>query len=145
MSGIQHFAPRIFGFLDVHPGARFWIDPSRALHPHGLKRPNPALVTSASSLDPLTNPRLLLGQLAIEFTIRQTLGRQRCCTPFKELCVIAWPAAQLAAIYLDNTGSQALKKSPIMGNKQHGTRKTGETPLQPRDGLEIQVISRLVE
>ena len=93
----------------------------------------------------MANPRLLLGQLAIEFTIRQTLGRQRRRAPLKELRVVTWPAAQLAAIYLDDTGSQALKKSPIMGNKQHSTRKTREAFLQPRDGLEIQVISRLVE
>ena len=65
--------------------------------------------------------------------------------PSDERRVIARPRGDAAAIDFDDPRREALQKRAIVRHEHHRARVVGQKPFQPRDGVEVQVVGRLVE
>ena len=59
--------------------------------------------------------------------------------------VVAGPRRQLAAIELDDPRRQPLQERAVVGDEHHGAVVLGEKALEPLDGVDVEMIGRLVE
>jgi hypothetical protein len=61
------------------------------------------------------------------------------------LIVVARPGGDLAAIQVDDPGRQLVNKLPIVRDKDDGAAKILEELFKPVDGLDVQVVGRLIQ
>src|SRR5581483_7045692 len=88
---------------------------------------------------------LEVGDLALlVLELRKLLGLAVLLFP-DEVVVIAGIAIERAAAQLKDAGAERVEKSAVMGNDEQAARITGEIILKPEQGLEIEMVGRLVE
>ena len=61
------------------------------------------------------------------------------------LVVITGKQAQFAKIQVGHVRANAVEKVPIVRNDDHGAVTRGQNRFQPADGVDIQVVGRLVQ
>ncbi|MNH15483.1 hypothetical protein D3C79_750970 [compost metagenome] len=61
------------------------------------------------------------------------------------LIVIAGPGGDGAPIEIDDPGRQLVDELPIVGDEDDGAAKILEELFQPVDGVDVQVVGRLVQ
>ena len=145
IAGIQHLAPGLIGFFDMHPCPGVGVNPLGAHLTHRLQRADAPLISRTPCLNPLAYPYFLLCQLSVELGIDLLLGFQGLGPPSKKIRVVSRPTAQLAPVDLNDPGRKTLQKCPIVGDKQHRTGKGRNPLLQPGDRLKVQVIGRFIQ
>ena len=59
--------------------------------------------------------------------------------------VVAGPRCQRTAIELDDARGEALEEGPIVRDEHDGTAVVGEEVLEPSNGVDVEMIGRLVE
>ena len=104
-----------------------------------------ALVARAPGLDAPAQPHLFLGQLLVELLVGHRLAVEPLLLLAQERGVVAGPRGELAAIELDDARGQPLEERAVVGHEQHGAGVVGEERLEPLDGLDVEVVGRLVE
>ena len=116
-----------------------------AFGPHGQQRLHAAFVPGAACLDALAQPGLFLGQLLVELLlVGRFVGQRRVAAP-QERRVVAGPRGQPPAIEFDDAGRQLLEEGAVVGDEEHGAGVVGQLRLEPRDGLDVEMVGRLVE
>ncbi len=115
------------------------------LHAHRLEGAHSPLIAGAAGLDPLAYPHLFLGQLAIELGIFQLLDPQPLLLALQVLVVVAGPGGDHAAIQIDDPGRQLVDELPVVGDEDNSAAKIFEELFQPVDGIDVQVVGRLVQ
>src|SRR5690606_30498986 len=143
---LDDFASReLLGLVNQDPSSTRTLDPSRALLAHRLERADASLVTVLSRLDTLPDPGFLLGELLVEERVLPVLLGLGARLLREILSIAAGPAAQLAAVEIDDARRYALHERPIVRDEQHGARIAPDLLLEPFDGADVEVVSRLVE
>src|SRR5690606_30259336 len=61
------------------------------------------------------------------------------------LVVVAGEQAQLAVVQVGHVGADRVQEVAIVGNDDHGGVARGQHVFQPADGVDVQVVGRLVE
>ena len=112
---------------------------------HRHQRPHPALVAGPPRLDALAQPDFFLGQPLVELLLRDGLVREPLLLLSQERRVVARPRRQRAAIDLDDPGRQPLQERAIVGDEHDRAAIVGEEALEPGDGVDVEVVGRLVE
>ncbi len=63
----------------------------------------------------------------------------------RNVCVVAGPRRQPAAIDLDDARREPLEERAIVRDEHDGAGIVGEERLEPRDGVDVEMVGRLVE
>ncbi len=59
--------------------------------------------------------------------------------------VVALPGNAVAAVELEDPPGDVVQKIPIVRDGNHGAGVLGQKPLEPGDGLRVQVVGGLVQ
>src|SRR5262245_36281435 len=112
--GFEHHLTGSVAGVDLDPN-RTWLVAARpALFPHPHQRAHAALVSGPTRLDATAQPRLLLRHLLVERRPRHFLVGEPRLLFGDERHVVARPRRQPAAVELDDSGSDALKKRAVV-------------------------------
>src|SRR5690554_914005 len=122
-----------------------YLAPLATLTPHLLQRPYPPFVTGTSGLDTLAYPGLFLGELLVELGVLSRLDFELMGFLLLILVVVARVAPQPPTVQLQNCRGQLGQESPIVGDEQYRPIEGQQLLLQPGDGIEVQVVGRLIE
>ncbi len=133
------------GRLDLQTDRRGLLASRRPFLTHRHQRANPPFVARPPRLDALTQPRFLLRQALVELFLRDRLVGQPLVLLSKERRVVAGPRGEPSAIDLDDARRDPLEERAVVGDEHERARILGEKRLEPEDGVEIEVIGRLVE
>ena len=134
-----------FRLLDRQPDVARLLLPECPLPAHLHQRPHPALVPGAAGLDSLPDPGLLPGQFLVEFLPLLFFRLQHGLTAFEVGAVIAGKRHQATPVDFHDARRQPLEKRPVMGHEHDGLFELQEEILEPEDGVDIQVVCRLVQ
>ena len=115
------------------------------LFTHRLQRPDTAFIPSSAGLDPLTNPNLFFRQLLIKLRLLDRFRRQQGIPANQKCLIVAGPVKHAPPIHLNNPVSDLLQKHPVVGDKDQSPLKTFQEALQPENGLNVQMVSRLIQ
>ncbi len=121
------------------------VAPRRPLLTHGRQRADAPLVTRSPGLHALTQPRFLVSQALVELVPPGCVVCQPLILFAEEGRVVFRPRGQPTAIDVDDSRRDPLEERTVVGDEHDGARILGEERLQPDDGIEIEVIRRLVE
>ena len=136
---------RGIGSFHLKTGLALTLDALGALLAHGLERAHPTFVAGTPGLDTLADPHLFLRQLLVEQRIGRGFRRQLLLLVFKKAAVVALPVDQLAAIQFHDACGQRLQELTVVGDEQHRAAEFQQHLFQPGDGMNVQVVGRLVE
>jgi hypothetical protein len=116
-----------------------------ALLTHRLQLAYPTFVTRTSRLDATPYPHLFLCELLVEVRIglRFDLQLQRLLDD--EVVVVAWPGTELPTIEFDDPGGEPVDEGAIVTDKKQRTAELQHHLFEPFDGLDVEMIGRLVE
>ena len=143
--GLEHQLAGAVDVVHLQLGLALQLTTLAALHAHRLKGAHPPFVAGAAGLDALTHPHLFLGKLAVKLGVFQLLDPQPLLLPLQVLIVIAGPGGDGAPIEIDDPGRQLVNELPIVGDEDDGAAKILEELFQPVDGVDVQVVGRLVQ
>src|SRR5690554_7460637 len=131
----------------IDPKARpaLYLAPLATLTTQLLQRPYPPFVTGPPGLDTLAYPRFFLGEFLVELGVLSRLDFEFMSFLLLILVVIARVAPQAATVQLQNRGGQLRQKSTVVGDEQYRSIEGKQLLLQPGDGIEIQVVGRLIK
>src|SRR5690606_11937150 len=130
------------GHLHLHVAGQ--LAPLRALAAHGLERGHAALVAGAARLDALPDPDLFLRQQFVEARVFLRLGVQALFAPAQVVFVVARPAAESAAVDLDDTGGQRTQEAAVVGDEHDAAAELLEEAFAPGEALDVVVAGWLV-
>ena len=143
--GLDHALAGGFCGLQLEARLALTLNSLGTFFTHGLERTHAPFVTGSARLDALTNPGFFLRQLLVEQRVGGGFGSQLLLLVLQKAAVVTLPVDQLAAIQLQNPGCQRLQERTVVGNKQHRTTKLQQHRLQPGNGMDIQVVGRLIQ
>ena len=106
---------------------------------------HPALVARTARLNTLADPHFFLGQFLVEQGGVLRLDFQRGALLLHIIIVVAGPCAELSAVQFHDARRQAAHEGTIMTDEQQRTVVVDHHVLEPGDGLDVQMIGRLVE
>src|ERR1700730_2630667 len=132
-------------FLNSHIDLPDALAALAALNPQLFESPHAALVAGAARLNALADPYLFLSQLFIEQRRMLRFDFQRGALLQYVIIVAAGPRAQLAPVEFHDPRRQTAYKGPIMADEQQGARELDHHVLEPRDGLDVEMIGGFVE
>ncbi len=113
--------------------------------PKLLQGTHATFVSGATSLDALTNPRLLLRQLLVEQRPFFVFIGEQVVFSTEEGGVAALPRGEAAPIEFDDTGGETLEKRSIVGDEEDAAMETEEDRLELVDMVQIQMVGWLVQ
>ena len=99
----------------------------------------------APRLDALAHPHLLLREQLVGACAGQCLGFQLALLGRLEGREVTGIGAQLSAVELDDARGHRIEKGAIVRDQEQRTAKIIEQILQPQDGVEVEMVGRLVE
>ena len=143
--GLEHHLAAGLGRLDLQPHGADLRAAGGALGAHRHQRAHAALVAGAPGLDALPQPHLFLGQLLVELLVGDRLVGQPLFLLAQERRVVARPRREAAAIELDDPRGQPLEERAVVGDEEHRAGVVGQERLEPVDGVDVEVVGRLVE
>ena len=94
---------------------------------------------------PLPDPHLLLRELLVEQGGVLRLGLERGALLQHVVVVVSGPLPQLSAIQVHDAGREAADERAVVAHEQQRARELEHHILEPGDGLDVQMIGRLVE
>ncbi len=142
---LGHQRPGAVRHLQLDFGGPLPFAPLAGFFAQLLQRPDPPLVTGAAGLDPLPDPDLLLGQLLVEQRLTGDLRLQQRLAPLHEFVVAAGKGIDPPPVQFGHPVGQPPGKGAVMGDEQHRLDVLGEKLLQPEDGVDVEVVGRLVQ
>ena len=143
--GLEHQSSAAFGLFQPDAGLARSGAPGATFLAQPFQGADPALVAGATGLDALPDPGLFLGQPAVLAGVLGGLRGQRRLAPLQKAVVVAGPAAQPAAVELDDARGQPAQEGAVVGDEQQRTAELDQKLLQPADGLDVEVVGGLVE
>src|SRR6185369_9167061 len=96
-------------------------------------------------LDPLADPDLLFLEQLVGAGIGQALLVQQGLLAQLVFLEAAGETSQLAAIQLDDAGTDTIEERTVVGNEKQADVALDQHVLQPFDGRDIEMVGRLVE
>src|SRR5208337_1962726 len=131
----------LYPYIDL-PDA---LTPLAALYAQLFQCAHAALVARTARLNTLADPHFFLGQFLVEQGGVLRLDFQRGALLLQVIIVVAGPCAELSAVQFHDARRQAAHEGTIMTDEQQGTVVVDHHVLEPGDGLDVQMIGRLVE
>jgi len=142
--GLEDQPARTLGLLDAH-AQQAALAARLALLAQPFQRAHASFVARAPRLDALPDPGFLLRQLLVELDRLRGLGIQHRLFAREERRIVAGPIHQAAAVHLDDARGQPAQERAVMGHEDKRAAIAREEVLQPGDGLDIEMVGRLVE
>ena len=144
-AGLDDQPPRPFGFLrhQAHAADRRTAPGDLRAHLH--QRPHPPLVAGAACLDAPADPCLLALHQFVEPGILRRFNIEELLLAADVAPIIAGEGDQSAPIDLQDARRQAPQEGPIVGDEKHRLHEAQEKLLHPEDGVDVQVVRRLVQ
>ncbi len=136
---------RLLRLLDLQPDVAHLPASRRALGPHRLQRLHTAFVSRPPRLDALAQPHFFLGELPVELLLQDGFIGERRLLPPQVRGVVAGPGRQLTAIELDDPRRETLEERAVVRHEHHRAAIVREEAFQPGDGVDVQMVRRLVE
>ena len=143
--GLEHQPSRHVGLLDLQAHRGHLLAARRAFVAHRHERAHAAFVPRPAGLDALPQPDLLDGQTLVELLLLHGLVGEPLLFPAQKRLVVAGPRRELPAIDLDDARREPLEERAIVRDEHDGARVLGQERLEPRDGVDVEVVGRLVE
>ena len=143
--GLDDQGARSLGLLRRDSCRALALAPFAALLAHRLERADAAFVAGAPGLDPFADPHFFLGQPLVEELLLPGLGVQDLVAALEERRIVAGPVVELAAVELDDPRRQLFQEHPVVGDEDQGAAGTRQEGLEPADGVDIEVVGRLVQ
>ena len=144
--GLEDQPSRGVGPLDPQADRADGRAPRGALLAHRHQRAHPALVARAPRLDALPQPHFFLRQTLVELVLLATPSLASHSSFFlHEGGIVARPGRQRAAIDLDNARGEPLQERAVVRDEDERAAVVRQKALEPGDGVDVQVIGRLVE
>ena len=141
----EHQFARRIRRLRLQAHAARLLAPLGAFRTHRHQRADTSLVARAPRLDALSQPGFLFGELLVEALLRRRLDGQRLVLPSQIRGVVARPRGERSAIDLDDPCGEALQKRAVVRDEHHGAGVIGQERLEPGDGVDVEMVRRLVE
>ena len=143
--GVRHdIAGREF-LAQLHPHLAWRSSALLPLAAHPLQLPHAALVPSAPRLDALSDPLFGLSEFLVEEGFLLLFRRQHGLFALQESVVVARPVKQPAPIQLQDAVGQPAQEAAVMRHEDEGPVPAVQELLQPRDGVDVEVVGWLVE
>ncbi len=133
------------GGVDGDTRTALHFTPLATLGTHLLQRTHTAFIAGTTRLDPLADPGLFLGQFLVELGVLLGLDIHLVLLLGLVGRVIARITPETTTVQLQNLGREALQEGPVVGDEQHGAGEGRDLLFQPGDGIEIQMVGRLIE
>ena len=143
--GLRHQASGAIGLGDPQPGRTQGGTPLQPLRPQRLQRAHAAFVAGAPGLDALADPDLLLGELTVEVGVGLGLCMAALLAATQIIAVVPWPVRNLAPVQLQDAVGDPLQETPVVSHEEERARIVFEEILKPVDGVDIEVVCRLVQ
>ena len=121
------------------------LAPLAALDSQLLQRAHSALVARAPRFHALPDPYLLLRQFLVEQRRMLGFDFERRALLQDIVVIAARPDAQLAPIELDDFGGQSAHERPVVADEEQGPGIVQHHVLEPGNGLDVQMIRRLIQ
>ena len=121
------------------------LAPRGAFRAHRHQRAHAAFVSRPPRLDPLPQPHFFFRELLVEARLLRRFVGERFFLAPQIRRVVARPRRQPPAIELDDACGETLEEGAIVCHKHHRARIRGEEIFEPDDGVDVQVVGRLVE
>ncbi len=138
-------APAAHAGVDLEPHLAQRLAPGGALHAQRLQPRDARDAARAPRLDALADPDLLLGEQLVGARLGLRLGGELLVAGALVGRVVAGVAAQLAAVELDDARADRVEEGAVVGHDDRAAAKGQQQLLEPGDGVEVEVIGRLVE
>ncbi len=142
---LAHQAPGTFGAVERDPRRALTFAPRPRLLAQDLQAAHPSLVAGTARLDALANPGLLLRQQTLLARALLCFGAVQCLATPQIGVVVAGKVAQAAPVQFHDARSQPPQEAPVVGDEDQGAAPAEQEFLQPGNGLDVEVVGRLVE
>ena len=136
-------AGRAAGHLQPHAAQR--LAPAGALLAQRHQPRDAADAACAPRLHALAYPHLFLRQQLVGARAGHRLGLQLAQLGGLEGGQLAGVAAQLAAVELDDAGGHVVDEGAVVRDQQHAATEVAQQAFEPGDGVQVEVVGRLVE
>ena len=137
--------PGSIGRPEVYADGALLRSPCGALLAHRHQPADAPLVASPPRLDAPAQPDLLLRHLLVERRGRERFVGQPRLLLLEECPVIAGPGRQLTAVEFDDAARHPLEKHAVVRDDGDGAGIVLEKPLEPDDGVQIEMVRGFVE
>ena len=141
----EHQLSRLLRILQIRLDLAAALTSLGALTAQLFERTYAALIARAARLDALADPRLFLPQFLVEQRRVARLDFKRVAFAQQIVIVAAGPGAQHAPIQLDDAAGHMPHEGAIVADEQQRARKAQDELLQPGDGLDVQMVGRLIQ
>ena len=144
-ASLDHEPARSLGLLGLEFDRAGAFTPSAAFDPEGLECAHTPFVPGTTSLNPRADPDLLLRQLLVELFPFTRFGGQRGALSLEVLVVVRAPIDEPPAVELDDSSRDASQEGPVVRHEQKRRPAVDEKILNPFDGVDVEMIRRLIE
>ena len=147
VANLDDLAPGDFARLvDLNARRARALDARRAHLAQLLERAHASLVARLARLDALANPDSLPRRASCRTARSADPRPRRSCAFLRQIvAVAAGPAAQLAAIDVDDARGDLLDEAAVVRDEQNGAGMSSHGVLEPFDRTDVEMIGRLVE
>ena len=142
---LDHLPAGFAGLRGGHPDVAGLRATLRAFDPHRLQPAHAAFVAGTAGLDALPDPHFLLRQQLVEARVLLRLGVRAFLLAAQVVVPVARPAADLAAVDLDDARGQRAQEAAVVGDEHQRPAPLLEEAFQPVDRGDVEVIGRLVQ
>ena len=130
---------------DIHVHAAQHITALGTAGTQFLQTADTALAAGAAGFHTLADPDLFLGQQLVRLGVDDGFLAELLFLLQHILGEVAGVGAQNAPIQLHDAGGDAVQKAAVMGDRDHAALEGNQQLFQPLDGVQVQVVGRLVE
>ena len=143
--GVDHPLARLLATVQLHRRRALPADLPRALVTQRGQRADAALVALAACRNALDCPFRLGLDLAVQLVAGLVLGGPQGLAPILEMFKAAILPAHLATVDPQRGPGQGTQKGAVVRDQHEGRAGAGKLFFQPADGLDIQMVRRLVQ
>ena len=130
---------------DIHPHAAQRFTTRFAVLTHVFKARDATLCTRAARFHASANPHFFLSQQLVGLGIHHGFLSELIILLRHIRGEVAGVGAQQATVELDDAGRNAIQEGTIVGNGDETALEINQQIFQPCNGVQIQVIGRLIE
>lgn len=145
VAGLDHEAPRGFGIGGLHADAAHRAAHLAPVLAQLVQVAEAADVALAPGGDPVAQPVLLGGDLAVELVLVPLLLLEEGVAPRLEAGEALVDPARLAPVEPDRGPRQGREEAPVVANQHEGRAGALQLDLEPLDRRQVEVVGGLVE